>query len=283
MIGSNELGTEKETMSTMVELTSAFEGIASARIAQIREQVLSSQEFFSDLWKIYSQLRVDELFHFGRGKDEVAPIEKELMILITSEGSFSGDIDQRLVVEAMKNYQADKNAVLIIGHHGAVQLAQKGIPYIRSFKTPEKDLNINTEPIVAEVQKYRSTTVYYQRYKSLMSQSIESIRLSKAVMERGSSVDAADEIIDESTYIFEPDAYAVVDHLERSMMQITLSEVILESKLAQYASRFRAMSAAKERANETFGDVSMLFNRAKRHEKDERLKEVLNGLRKAEA
>jgi F-type H+-transporting ATPase subunit gamma len=283
MIGVNELGTEKETMSTMVELTSAFEGIASARIAQIREQVLSSQGFFGDLWKIYSQLRVDELFHFGRGKDEAPDIDKELMILITSEGSFSGDIDQRLVTEAMKNYKADKNAVLIIGHHGAVQLAQKGIPYIKSFKTPEKDLNINTEPIVAEVQKYRSTTVYYQRYKSLMSQSIESIRLSKAVMERGNNVNAADEIIDETTYIFEPDAYAVVDHLERSMMQITLSEVILESKLAQYASRFRAMSAAKERATETFGDVSMLFNRAKRHQKDERLKEVLNGLRKADA
>jgi len=283
MIGVNELGTEKETMSTMVELTSAFEGIASARIAQIREQVLSSQGFFGDLWKIYSQLRVDELFHFGRGKDEVPDIDKELMILITSEGSFSGDIDQRLVTEAMKNYQADKNAVLIIGHHGAVQLTQKGIPYIKSFKTPEKDLNINTEPIVAEVQKYRSTTVYYQRYKSLMAQSIESIRLSKAVMERGNNVNAADEIIDETTYIFEPDAYAVVDHLERSMMQITLSEVILESKLAQYASRFRAMSAAKERATETFGDVSMLFNRAKRHQKDERLKEVLNGLRKADA
>lgn len=282
MIGSNELAVEKDTMSTMVELTSAFEGIASARIAQIREQVLSSQEFFADLWKIYSQLRVDELFHFGRTKGQVAPIEKELMILITSEGSFSGDIDQRLVADAMKNYDAAKNAVLIIGHHGAVQLTQKGIPYIRSFKTPEKDLNINTEPIVAEVQKYRSTMVYYQRYKSLMSQSIESIRLSKAVIERGTGVEA-DEIIDEKNYIFEPDAYAVVDHLERSMMQITLSEVILESKLAQYASRFRAMSAAKERATETFGDVSMLFNRAKRHEKDERLKEVLSGLRKAES
>jgi F-type H+-transporting ATPase subunit gamma len=282
MIGSNELAVEKETMSTMVELTSAFEGIASARIAQIREQVLSSQEFFADLWKIYSQLRVDELFHFGRTKGEVAPIEKELMILITSEGSFSGDIDQRLVAYALKNYDSAKNAILIIGHHGAVQLTQKGIPYIRSFKTPEKDLNINTEPIVAEVQKYRSTTVYYQRYKSLMSQSIESIRLSKAVMERGTGVEA-DEIIDEKNYIFEPDAFAVVDHLERSMMQITLSEVILESKLAQYASRFRAMSAAKERATETFGDVSMLFNRAKRHEKDERLKEVLSGLRKAES
>jgi F-type H+-transporting ATPase subunit gamma len=281
MIGSNELSAEKDTMGTMVELTSAFEGIASARIAQIREQVLQSEEYFADLWRIYSQLRVDELFHFGRGKKDVQAVDKELMILITSEGSFSGDIDQRLVAEALKTYDPAKKAILIIGHHGAVQLAQKGIAYVRSFKTPEKDLNINTEPIVAEVQKYRSTVVYYQQYKSLMSQNIQNIRLSKAVMERGSGVQAGQEIIDESTYIFEPDTYAVVDHLERSMMQITLSEVILESKLAQYASRFRAMSAAKERATDTLGDVSLMFNRAKRHEKDERLKEVINGLRKA--
>jgi F-type H+-transporting ATPase subunit gamma len=283
MIGSNELAVEKETMGTMVELTSAFEGIASARIAQIREQVLQSEEFFADLWRIYSQLRVDELFHFGRGKKDVQAIDKELMILITSEGSFSGDIDQRLVSEALKTYDPAKKAILIIGHHGAVQLAQKGIAYVRSFKTPEKDLNINTAPIVAEVQKYRSTIVYYQQYKSLMSQNIQNIRLSKAVMERGSGVQAGQEVIDDTNYIFEPDTYAVVDHLERSMMQITLSEVILESKLAQYASRFRAMSAAKERATDTLSDVSLMFNRAKRHEKDERLKEVINGLRKAGA
>jgi F-type H+-transporting ATPase subunit gamma len=270
-------------MGTMVELTSAFEGIASARIAQIREQVLQSEEFFADLWRIYSQLRVDELFHFGRGKKDVQAIDKELMILITSEGSFSGDIDQRLVSEALKTYDPAKKAILIIGHHGAVQLAQKGIAYVRSFKTPEKDLNINTAPIVAEVQKYRSTIVYYQQYKSLMSQNIQNIRLSKAVMERGSGVQAGQEVIDDTNYIFEPDTYAVVDHLERSMMQITLSEVILESKLAQYASRFRAMSAAKERATDTLSDVSLMFNRAKRHEKDERLKEVINGLRKAGA
>jgi len=281
MIGSNELATEKETMQTMVELTSAFEGIASARIAQIREQVLQSEQYFADLWRIYSQLRVDKFFHFGRGKKDVQAVEKELMILITSEGSFSGDIDQRLVNEAIKQYDQQKTDILIIGHHGAVQLATKGIPYVRSFKTPEKDMNINTSPIVAEVQKYRSTVIYYQQYKSLMSQKIQSIRLSKAVMERGVGIKGQEDIIDERTYIFEPDTYAVIDHLERSMMQITLSEVILESKLAQYASRFRAMTAAKERATDTLDEVSLSYSRAKRHEKDERLKEILNGLRKA--
>jgi ATP synthase F1 gamma subunit len=283
MIGSKELDSEKETMNTMVELTSAFEGIASAHIAQIRDQVLQSQQYFADLWRIYSQLRIDGLFRFGRNRDELSTVNKELMILITSEGSFSGDIDQRLVNEVTKIYNASKNDVLIIGHHGATMLSQKGIPFIRSFKTPEHDLNINTTPIVAEVQKYASTLVYYQRYNSLMSQSIESIHLNRVVMDMGNTVKAGEDVINENTYIFEPNAYAVVGHLERSMMQISLSQVILESKLAQYASRFRAMSIAKDRAQETFGDVSLMFNRAKRHEKDERLKEVLNGLRKAGA
>lgn len=284
MIGSKELAAEKETMFTMVELTSAFEGIASAHIAQIREQVLQSQQFFGDLWRIYSQLRVDGLFRFGReenGKNKV--INKELMILVTSEGSFSGDIDQRLVSEVTKVYDPKKHDVLIIGHHGALMLNQKGIPFIKSFKTPEHDLNINTSPIVSEVQKYTSTVVYYQRYKSLMAQSIESIRLSKVVIDMGSAVGTGGEVISEKNYIFEPNVYAVVSHLETTMLQISLSEVVLESKLAQYASRFRAMSVAKERARDSLDDVSLMFNRAKRHEKDERLKEVINGLRKAGA
>lgn len=284
MISSKELAAEKETMSTMVELTSAFEGIASAHIAQIREEVLQSQQFFGDLWRIYSQLRVDGLFRFGReenGAHKVSP--KELMILVTSEGSFSGDIDQRLVNEVAKVYNASKHDVLIIGHHGATMLSQKGIPFIKSFKTPEHDLNINTSPIVEEVQKYTSTLVYFQRYNSLMSQSIENIRLSKVVIDMGSTVEAGSEVISEENYIFEPNVYAVVSHLETTMLQISLSEVILESKLAQYASRFRAMSIAKERAKDTFTDTSLMFNRAKRHEKDERLKEVINGLRKARA
>jgi len=282
MIKSNELAAEKETMGTMVELTSAFEGIASAHIAQIREQVLQSQQFFADLWRIYSQLRVDGMFRFGRDQRGGANVvNKDLLILVTSEGSFSGDIDQRLVNEVIKIYDASKHDVLIIGHHGALMLGQKGIPFIKSFKTPEHDLNINTSPIVVEVKKYKSSLVYYQRYNSLMSQSIESIHLSSVVTEMGNAVEAGKEIISEKNYIFEPNVYAVVGHLETSMMQISLSEVILESKLAQYASRFRAMSIAKERAKDTLTDVSLMFNRAKRHEKDERLKEVINGLRRS--
>jgi ATP synthase F1 gamma subunit len=274
---------ERTTVSTLVDLTGAFEGIASLRISQIRRQALVSQQFFADLWKIYRQIRVDELFHFGRIQFSGEVIKKELMVLITAEGTFSGDIDRRLLEKALSQYSPDKHAIIIIGHHGALQLAQRGIQYVHSFKTPEQDLKINTAPLLEEVRKYQSTVIYYPQYQSLMTQDVKQIRLSAAVLERGNQIEKSGDIINETTYIFEPSTYAVVDHLENSMMQITLSEVILESKLAQYASRFKAMSLARNRAHDNYTDINSLYNRARRQEKDERLKETVNSLREIQS
>ncbi len=277
----NEIARDEVAMSTLVELTSVFEGIASMRIAQIKNQVLQATQFFHELWTIYSQLRVDNLFRFGRSQNNEDVIDKELFIVITAEGGFSGDIDQKLIQLMLQTYDKDKNEIIVIGHHGAIQLAQRNISFKKYFKLPSKDANINVTPIVAEVQKYASTTVFYQEYVSLMVQDVKRISLSNAVKEQSKDLTGSDEIISEANYIFEPSAFDVVDHLERSMMQITISQLIFDSKLAQYASRFRAMSASHQRADEARNDLHLAYNRARRAIKDERLKEIINGLRKA--
>lgn len=272
-------------MQTLSELTSVFEGIASMRIAQIKNQVVQSQNYFDTLWKMYSQMRVSSVFGFGRQADEGRKIiEKELYVVITAEGGFSGEIDQKLITWMLKNYDKKKNDIVVIGHHGAVQLAQRGVSFRKYFKLPKKDENINVTPIIREVQNYASTMVYYQTYVSLAVQDVKRISLSSAVTEQGrkvKEVSEGEEIINELNYIFEPSTFAVVDHLERSMMTIALSQVILESKLAQYASRFQAMTASHKRASDGVSDLKLQYNRSKRAIKDERLKEIINGMRKA--
>lgn len=275
-----EIARDEVSMSTLVELTGAFEGIASMRIAQIKNQVLQSTKFFNALWGIYSQLRVDHPFTFGRDENAAEIIDKELYIIITAEGGFSGDIDQKLLKLMLKDFDKDKNDIITIGHHGAVQLAQLGIAYKKYFKLPAKDQNINVTPIIREVQQYRTTKVFYQEYISLTVQDVKRIELSLAVKQRGSSIDKAEDVISDQTYIFEPSASTVAVHLERSMMQIAISQLILESKLAQYASRFRAMTVAHDRANDSKSEIHAEYNHARRAVKDERLKEILNGLKK---
>ena len=274
----------KDIINTKVlsDLTDIFEGIASMRIAQVKNQVLQSQSFFNELWRMYTQIYAGSEFSYGRRLRKTGVIDKDLYIAITAEGSFSGDIDQRLINWMLESYDKKKNDIIVIGHHGAMQLSQRGIGFEKYFKLPSKDQNINVTPIIKEIQNYRSSTVFYQTYVSLTVQEVKNISISTAVKRRGEgNLQPGDEIIDESTYIFEPSTFAVVDHLERSMMNITLTQVILDSKLAQYASRFQAMTKAHERGSDELDTLKMAYSRSARAIKDERLKEIINGLRKA--
>jgi ATP synthase F1 gamma subunit len=278
----SDIERQQHAVETMVELTSVFEGIASMKIAKIKNQVLQATEFFHDLWGIYTQLRVDSLFRFGRDNNSQEDVvDKDLYIIITAEGGFSGDIDQKLIKTMLETYKPEKSDIIVIGHHGAVQLAQKGVAFKKYFRLPQKDQDINVDPIIKYVQRYKNTTVFYQQYMSLMVQDVKKIELSTAVADIGKEAGGNEEVISDKTYIFEPSTYAVVSYLERSMLQIAVSQLILESKLAQYASRFRAMSASHQAADESLDEVKLKYSRTKRGIKDERLKEIINGLKKA--
>ncbi len=275
-----DVAVDQATMGTIVNLTSAFEGLASMRITQIKNQVLQAEEFFEALWAMYQQLRVDPIFRFGRSENSEETIDKELVIAITAEGGFSGDIDQKLITWLLKEHDPKKQDIIMVGHHGAIQLAQAGISFVKYFKLPQKEQNINVKPLVREVRRYRSTTVFYQTYVSLMVQDVKKIELSKAVQNAGRKSGDSKEEISDATYIFEPSTFEVIAHLERSMLDITLAQLILDSKLAQYASRFRAMNVANDRADKSYKELRLLYNRSRRALGDERLKEILNGRNK---
>ena len=277
----HEVEKEQRSMKTLRSLTGVFEGLASMRIAQIKNQVLQATEFFDELWRIYSQLRVDDLFHFGRSQSDQKVLDKDLLILITAEGGLSGDIDQKLVDWMLSHYKASDQDIIVIGHHGVVQLAQASVAFKKYFKLPVKDKDINVSPLIKEMQQYRRTTVFYQQYVSLLVQDIKQIEVGTAIQQRGKTAGDGQDIISEQNYIFEPSAFAVVDHLESAMMRIALSQLILESKLAQYASRFRAMSAAHETAKDLLHSVTLEYNHANRSLKDERLREIVAGFKRA--
>jgi ATP synthase F1 gamma subunit len=277
-----EIGLEERSMGVIVSLTSAFEGLASMRIMRTKNQVATSNLFFNEVWNIYKLIRIDGMFRFGRSAHET-PIDKELFILITAPGGLSGDIDQRLIRLMREKYDPAKNDVLVIGRHGALQLQQFKIPFTKFFNLPKNDV-INVEPLVDEVKKYKSTRVFYQNYISLTSQSVRSIDVQSVIETKGhiASMSAKD-LITEANYIFEPTPYAVVAHMETSMLRLTLAHLIYDSRLAQTASRFRAMSAAKERAVDVKADLHTEYNKAKRGMVDQRLKEVVAGLKKIKA
>jgi ATP synthase F1 gamma subunit len=224
------------------------------------------------------------MFNFGRGTED-KPIDRELLILITAPGGLTGDIDQRLVKRFRQYYDPSKHDIIVVGHHGAMQLDQAKIKYNLYFDLPKKDF-INVDPLVNEIKKYSKSRIFYQNYISLSQQEIKDVDLSEVVSSKGRLADLEtvdEDKITEKNYIFEPSAYAVTMHLEASILRLTLTQFIYDSRLAQLASRFRAMTAAKERSQETAQDLHIQYSRAKRALVDIRLKESLAGLKKIRA
>jgi len=279
-----EIKAEEMSVRSVVSLTSALESLSSMQIAKTKNKVLISNQFFDEVWNIYKQVRVDVLFNYGRTEEE-QPIDKELFVLITAKGGLSGDIDQRLIRKVIDRYDPKRNDILVIGYHGALKLKQSNIEYKYYFDLPEGDF-INVDPLIDIMKKYAKSRIFYQNYVSLGRQDIKDVDLSDVITSKGRVADlntVSKDLITEKTYIFEPSSFAVAAYLENSILRLTISQFIYDSRLAQTASRFRAMSAAKERSIENANQLHLEYNRSRRNQVDTRLKESLAGLKKIRA
>jgi F-type H+-transporting ATPase subunit gamma len=279
-VSTQALSIQREAgqVGTVTELTGIFESIASMRIGKIKDRVTRSQQFFAELWQIYTQLRVDPTERLT-GKNGPKRDKPNVFLALTSEASLSGDIDQRIVHTVLDNFDPKTTDLIVIGAHGATQFVQNHVKIKRYFRLPDVDQAIDVSPIVDELLGYSRPTVWFQRYVSLSVQEVGRIDLLGRVRALASDTEAAQkDVISAREYLFEPSVEDVVRYMESVMMEIALSQVILESRLAQYASRFTAMSAAKKRAKDLQLTLIMAYNRAKRGEADDRIKEIVNSM-----
>lgn len=267
-------------IATVERLTTVFEGIASLKIGRIRDTVIVSKAFFTDLWHTYRELRIDPAEQMKRVHREKK--DHEILVVITSESGLSGSLIDE-VRQKTQEYLADERVardVLVIGSHGYAVFEAHGIDVTYAYALPDSDEYFDVEKIVGVLREYDHITVLYQTYESLRVQRVVETELVSSIQQLGSEVDTQidEEIVSSKTYVFEPGITNIADHLESLMMGVALTQMIMESKLAQYASRFNAMNRAKQRAGTLKTGVTRQYYRAKRNESDERLKETMKTL-----
>lgn len=267
---------EAEGISTVRDLTSVFESLASTRVAKVRSKVKLSEDFFQLLWKRYSSIRIDPSDRIiNRQVDEDS---KKVFVIISAEAGLSGDLDRHLIETMLRDYDEKTTDIIVLGSHGATQLRQLGVAYKHFFQVPESDHYIDVSPVIEAVLPYSKIIVYYEKYISLGYQDIASIDLISSVKTMSENVE--EDIITADNTIFEPSLDDIADQMEITMMTLALSQTILESNLAQAASRFNAMAVAKKRASEIFSGFMQEYHRAKRSESDGRMREIMVSLKK---
>lgn len=271
---------EKDTLqiTTVKDLTWVFESLASTQVAKVKNKVQLSTDFFKLLWKRYSSIRIDPNKRITNRNlsDEKT---KQVFVIITAEAGLSGEIDLHLIETMLKDYDSKTTDIVVLGSHGANQLKERGIPYVRFFKVPESDNYIDVGPVIEAILPYSNTIVYFEEYISLGVQEIKSINLISTIKSMSEDIGEDTDVMTTGNTIFEPSLDEIADEMEVTMMKLALSQTILESSLAQDASRFNAMAIAKKRALEILGGYQLEYHRAKRSENDRRMREVMISLK----
>lgn len=274
---ANVIEKDMAGIGTLKDLTNVFESLASTQVAKVKTKALLSQEFFNLLWQRYTAIRIDPKKRLTV-RDGVGDNGRKVLVLISAEAGLSGDLDMRMIESMQDEYTVGNTDIVVLGSHGANQLTQRNIPYIRFFQVPESDRYINVTPVVEAIRPYSEIAVYYEEYLSLGQQEVRRIDLVTHMKDM--SEGAAEGTMTDIETIFEPSLEHIADQMEETMMSLALSQTILQSGLAQAASRFNAMTVAEDRATELLGEYRLEFHRAKRSESDRRLREVLVSIKK---
>lgn len=257
------------TIESIDDISHILENIASIRIRQIRDEVLASREFFQRLWAIFSQLRVSEKEAKKRKVQQKS--SRQAVVVVTANAGLTGEVDSKVIQTTLTNTDPKQTDFFVYGLHGESIMLQLGVKPTKVFRFPEIGSPIEVNECIEAVSIYQKPLVYYPSYSSLLSQEISKIELFSAVQMIGSRKTDLDrsQIIFEDNTIFEPSITEIVDYLESMMASAILTEIILESNLAQYASRFNAMTVAGTRAADMEKRLRRKYLATKRYESDE--------------
>lgn len=270
---------EVDQIAAVERLTTVFEGIASIKISRIRDSVLFSKSFFNEVWQMYSSLRINPEEQMKRQKGRKK--ERKIVVAITSEGRLSGglinDVKSR-INEVLKEQKSSD--LMVLGAHGYTTLEQAGISVTYAYSLPNVDQQFDVQNIVDVLRAYSTITVIYQTYESLRVQKVVATELIATIQELGGEIAEEENAttLSSENFMFEPSIALIADQLEALMIEVALTQMIMESKLAQYASRFNAMNRARHKAFDMKTVTTREFFRAKRSESDERLKETMKML-----
>ncbi len=268
MAKSTEILQNFQDITVIEEVAQVFENVASIQIRQIKDRVIASRQFFHELWSMYEQLRLDA------GHHELPTLPKtkdEAVVLISSDSGLSGSIDERLVETMMQQTNVRSIDIVVIGRRAEQLLGQKHMQAVKVFPLPDIAKAIQVLPLMSFLSPYRKVTIFYERFVSLGQQDIVVFELQDSVkrFSESEAVHGNASLIYASDYIFEPSLEEVVWYLESMMQATAVTEMILESRLAQLASRYTAMSTAHNNAAQVKKQLWRSYTTQSRREKDQ--------------
>src|SRR5688572_4407724 len=275
----------KSVQSTQ-QITKAMKMVSAAKLRRAQDAIVQMRPYAKKLQEMLSNIVSNSDGEVGMALANERPVEKVLMIVITSDRGLAGAFNSNVIKltkatiaeRYAEQYRKGNLTIWNIGKKGYEHFLKNNYKADASYKDIFLHLTFENVQLAsrAAMKAFEEGTfdvveIVYSQFKNAATQRFEVERflpIPKVVKKDGDK---------KADFIFDPSKEELVGELMPKILNTQLYKAVLDSFASEHGARMTAMDKASENANELLRNLKISYNRARQAAITTELTEIVSG------
>lgn len=275
----------KSVQSTQ-QITKAMKMVSAAKLRKAQDAITQMRPYAKKLQEMLSNIVSNAEGDISMNLATVRPVEKVLVIVVTSDRGLCGGYNSNLIKLAKQTIREKYSAQSAKGNAELLPLGKKGYEHFskNNFKVVDHYWNIFSDISFENVQRAAkfamdafasgqvdAVELVYSEFKNAATQRFVSeqfLPVAKTEKIKGQK---------QQDFIFEPDKDVLIEELMPKILNTQLYKAVLDANASEHGARMTAMDKATENANELLKALKISYNRARQAAITTELTEIVSG------
>ena len=268
------------------QITKAMKMVSAAKLRRAQDAIIQMRPYAQKLQEMLSNIVGNAEGDINLALAKERPVEKVLLIVITSDRGLCGGYNSNLIKLAKLDIHEKYAGQFAKGNVQILPLGKRGYEHFTKnhYKVIDRFWNIFSDlsfEHVAEAAKYAmdafskgeidAVDVVYSEFKNAATQKFIAepfLPVKKSAPQKGGT---------KADFIFEPGKEVLLQELMPKILNTQLYKAILDSHASEHGARMTAMDKATDNANELLKVLKISYNRARQAAITTELTEIVSG------
>jgi F-type H+-transporting ATPase subunit gamma len=281
-----EVRNKIKATQNMQQITKAMKMVSAAKLRKAQDAIVQMRPYARKLQEVLSNIVSSAEGDSGMALAVERPVEKVLMIVITSDRGLCGAYNTNVIKLARTTIQEKYATQNAKGNLTVWGIGKKGTEYFQKNRYKVNDtykdlfLKLNFENVQAaaqaavkafEAKEFDVIELVYSEFRNAAMQRFAVERflpIPKVEKKEGAK---------KSDFIFEPAKEELIAELMPKILNTQLYKAVLDANASEHGARMTAMDKASENANELLKHYKISYNRARQAAITTELTEIVSG------
>jgi F-type H+-transporting ATPase subunit gamma len=275
----------KSVQSTQ-QITKAMKMVSAAKLRRAQDAIIQMRPYAKKMQEMLSNIVSNAGGGAGMSLASERPVEKVLLIVITSDRGLCGAFNANLIKLAKATITERYSEQFKKGNVNIWSIGKKGYEHFAKIRFNVSDtykdifLNLNFESVQQAAQaamkafeagEFDVVEVIYSQFKNAATQKFEVERfLPIPKVEAKAGATKAD-------FIYDPSKEELISELMPKILNTQLYKAVLDSNASEHGARMTAMDKASDNAQEMLRSLKISYNRARQAAITTELTEIVSG------